>query len=73
MKQYNRRLMIDIDGPAAFRRLCVETQIGLNPYLIGDPAAFRRLCVETAALKVRGASSAPAAFRRLCVETNDDV
>ena len=34
-------------GPAAFRRLCVETAL----YFFGSckmpPAAFRRLCVET--------------------------
>ena len=33
--------------PAAFRRLCVETNI-LNLIIASwNPAAFRRLCVET--------------------------
>ena len=33
--------------PAAFRRLCVETQIEKSKKKINKPAAFRRLCVET--------------------------
>ena len=33
--------------PAAFRRLCVETQELINKIASGEPAAFRRLCVET--------------------------
>ena len=32
---------------AAFRRLCVETQILLLAEVVKLPAAFRRLCVET--------------------------
>ena len=34
-------------GPAAFRRLCVETEHELGQKLKASPAAFRRLCVET--------------------------
>ena len=33
--------------PAAFRRLCVETQDLIQAYKEKIPAAFRRLCVET--------------------------
>ena len=36
-----------LPSPAAFRRLCVETNL-LNIFAVnGGPAAFRRLCVET--------------------------
>ena len=34
-------------GPAAFRRLCVETFWRVSEPHIIRPAAFRRLCVET--------------------------
>ena len=34
-------------GPAAFRRLCVETEDARGKALYNCPAAFRRLCVET--------------------------
>ena len=57
-------------APAAFRRLCVET----NPRPLSQcetaPAAFRRLCVETMASTDHSPLSWPAAFRRLCVETD---
>ena len=33
--------------PAAFRRLCVETQTPAKVEVKKKPAAFRRLCVET--------------------------
>ena len=33
--------------PAAFRRLCVETENIDSKISTSDPAAFRRLCVET--------------------------
>ena len=33
--------------PAAFRRLCVETDDLIHVFLTEKPAAFRRLCVET--------------------------
>ena len=36
-----------IYGPAAFRRLCVETAVLVERYSPHQPAAFRRLCVET--------------------------
>ena len=35
-------------GPAAFRRLCVETARNTRNRVFHLPAAFRRLCVETA-------------------------
>ena len=34
-------------GPAAFRRLCVETLESVKVSVADLPAAFRRLCVET--------------------------
>ena len=33
--------------PAAFGRLCVETNWKKHPYVSVRPAAFGRLCVET--------------------------
>ena len=36
-----------IHKPAAFRRLCVETELPGNASPKVIPAAFRRLCVET--------------------------
>ena len=34
--------------PAAFRRLCAETELGfVKLEMVYEPAAFRRLCVET--------------------------
>ena len=36
-----------MSGPAAFRRLCVETDKVPEDKKPKDPAAFRRLCVET--------------------------
>ena len=57
--------------PAAFGRLCVETDI-LNLLLIGGfPAAFGRLCVETLAVEPPLQPLPPAAFGRLCVETQN--
>ena len=55
--------------PAAFGRLCVETQLlsESRPPLL--PAAFGRLCVETVAFGFCGLVTGPAAFGRLCVET----
>ena len=60
-------------GPAAFRRLCVET-VSDNSYrkFQTEPAAFRRLCVETLFHCVNMAGESPGAFRRLCVETVTD-
>ena len=48
LKQKTSCITAKIAVPAAFRRLCVETTLGVRyksqkPY----PAAFRRLCVET--------------------------
>ena len=57
-------------GPAAFRRLCVETAAVSGAGGGVGPAAFRRLCVETDWLEREDGSLQPAAFRRLCVETD---
>ena len=70
-------LKLDIDRldtgfslPAAFRRLCVETENDGEHVVVLPPAAFRRLCVETKPrLSVR-LMLMPAAFKRLCVETS---
>ena len=56
--------------PAAFRRLCVETNHRHHCFIPDRPAAFRRLCVETAPPSAKVEIREPAAFRRLCVETN---
>ena len=58
-----------VGWPAAFRRLCVETNYGIGGYSDGHPAAFRRLCVETRSWSATVELLTPAAFRRLCVET----
>ena len=55
--------------PAAFRRLCVETQPVVTITPPRPPAAFRRLCVETPTAVAERRAKVPAAFRRLCVET----
>ena len=55
--------------PAAFRRLCVETNNDIVDQESSVPAAFRRLCVETFSVAFAICSRVPAAFRRLCVET----
>ena len=39
-------------GPAAFRRLCVETAVKRSSISTTIPAAFRRLCVETGSLSI---------------------
>ena len=56
-------------GPAAFRRLCVETGGRFYERCWLMPAAFRRLCVETSFHERTFFDKYPAAFRRLCVET----
>ena len=55
--------------PAAFGRLCVETQSKCKSRLKPEPAAFGRLCVETSQDGLRAHALTPAAFGRLCVET----
>ena len=55
--------------PAAFGRLCVETNDSGYPIELRQPAAFGRLCVETICLRCKDDKSLPAAFGRLCVET----
>ena len=47
LKQEQVAPAVVVAPPAAFRRLCVETQGRLKIVPYGDPAAFRRLCVET--------------------------
>ena len=56
-------------GPAAFRRLCVETTQWLADGTGEKSAAFRRLCVETREWLEWERNDKAAAFRRLCVET----
>ena len=55
--------------PAAFGRLCVETDIDGYFWPSKLPAAFGRLCVETMRDAISRSISNPAAFGRLCVET----
>ena len=55
--------------PAAFGRLCVETEMQKSMERAFDPAAFGRLCVETAVSAHIFGAMPPAAFGRLCVET----
>ena len=58
-----------IPVPAAFGRLCVETNRLIKSDMRGLPAAFGRLCVETVGLALFDDVEKPAAFGRLCVET----
>ena len=62
--------MIKIDAPAAFGRLCVETEHPGHRTLSVQPAAFGRLCVETRPHAQQWLTCQPAAFGRLCVETS---
>ena len=72
LKQQTYTTADSLRSPAAFRRLCVETNFILNkPSSLFNPAAFRRLCVETLSTNdITSVKTNPAAFRRLCVETN---
>ena len=47
--------------PAAFRRLCVETNLSRNNKKLDLTAAFRRLCVETriATRRLQGTGQPP--------------
>ena len=47
LKLINSDVFGRFTGPAAFRRLCVETRHPLHHRQNFHPAAFRRLCVET--------------------------
>ena len=47
LKHAFRLLEILCFVPAAFRRLCVETNLSPDDVVSVTPAAFRRLCVET--------------------------
>ena len=69
MKPYEK--LLDNWGikPAAFGRLCVETDIDAANSFFPNPAAFGRLCVETISLVIASGLAKPAAFGRLCVET----
>ena len=57
------------EAPAAFGRLCVETDKKGRALIRFGPAAFGRLCVETQLPCVVVYIDGPAAFGRLCVET----
>ena len=72
LKQAGKPAGRKIIKPAAFRRLCVETNNGIMAYALYSPAAFRRLCVETYPYHQNPYPDRPAAFRRLCVETSND-
>ena len=48
LKHGNIEHFLQTHGPAAFRRLCVETPTETTALPPSSPAAFRRLCVETA-------------------------
>ena len=52
-----------IPMPAAFGRLCVETQPAIRAFLILSPAAFGRLCVETVLLYLNVYWSPPSRLR----------
>ena len=55
--------------PAAFGRLCVETDLISGRDSLSSAAAFGRLCVETLIAVITVSIIQPAAFGRLCVET----
>ena len=69
MKLHRPSRFVQTRPPAAFRRLCVETNSTQPENYCLIPAAFRRLCVETPHSWHRLLYPVPAAFRRLCVET----
>ena len=70
LKQFVALVLTAKTTPAAFRRLCVETNDDAGAQPAALPAAFRRLCVETIAFEDPPMTLVPAAFRRLCVETS---
>ena len=47
MKLYGQAYIGGQNGPAAFGRLCVETDVNPDKGRQTLPAAFGRLCVET--------------------------
>ena len=47
LKHEFHRVPRDVYSAAAFRRLCVETQLRQSMIIAPTAAAFRRLCVET--------------------------
>ena len=57
------------DGPAAFRRLCVETQNPTRRWLMAAAQPPSGGCVLKLHPSHRKGRAGPAAFRRLCVET----
>ena len=69
-----KRSSVSLSGfrlrPAAFGRLCVETDYVNVRITRRQPAAFGRLCVETVKIDNGCFVSFPAAFGRLCVETD---
>ena len=69
LKLVHRQCCHPLSLPAAFGRLCVETNFRCTKAHAVYPAAFRRLCVETHQSSRGQRIHEPAAFRRLCVET----
>ena len=57
LKRQHRQNISDRLGPAAFRRLCVETGAPSRNCCSQPPAAFRRLCVETLVRRSASCSS----------------
>ena len=47
LKHSYKLCVLRFDFPAAFGRLCVETELMTEWLHNGEPAAFGRLCVET--------------------------
>ena len=70
LKQEENGFNIRDYSPAAFGRLCVETNVEMNLKKTNKPAAFGRLCVETLYNANGKSARLPAAFGRLCVETS---
>ena len=70
LKRIVQVLLLSYALPAAFRRLCVETNKDDLIKLKQWPASFGRLCVETNTTNSIEYDGRPASFGRLCVETN---
>ena len=58
-----------IDAPAAFRRLCVETDLKLRRFWTLAQPPSGGCVLKLSLTNVEPLIGHPAAFRRLCVET----